>query len=118
PPRQRGTISVEGRPVLFQAVELPAQVHKRLVRVAGAHLAGVAELLAVVAVIAHEQRAQAHARALRVREATDHELLPAHAFDLHPAVAASADVAALCVLADDALLPLLARLPPKRLAVV
>src|SRR5256885_1102341 len=38
---------------------------------------------------ADEQRAQAHARALRVREAADHELLPQEALHLEPGARAA-----------------------------
>src|SRR5262249_26876732 len=82
-----------------------AQVEQRFARVAGADLARVDQPLAVVAVVADQERAQAHPRALRVGESADDELLAADALDLHPPRPAARDVGAVQLLADDALAP-------------
>src|SRR5437763_972676 len=84
--------------------------------VPGAHLARVDQALAIVAVVANQQRPQADAGPLRVGEAADDKLLPSDALDLHPRRAAALDVRAVQVLADDAFTPRAASLLPQRAA--
>src|SRR6185503_19982212 len=63
----------EGRRRNFQRVEPRAQVEQQPGVEAGADLAREHEIVAVV--VANEQRAEADARALRIGEAADHQLL-------------------------------------------
>src|SRR5262249_10795336 len=76
--------------VLFEPVELLAQRHERLRVEAGTDLARVAQIATFV--VAHEQRAEPDATALRLGEAADDELLLGFALELQPVGTASPDV--------------------------
>src|SRR5439155_22669085 len=86
PPRQVPV--VKRTALLAQLIQAPAQIEQGLVRETGTDLAGINQPLAVIAVVADEQGAEADARPLRIGEAADHELLAADAFDLQPPVTA------------------------------
>src|ERR1041384_4951052 len=66
----------------FDAAQRGANVECRLVREPGTHLSGEDQALAVV--VADQQRADAGARPLRVREPANDELLPLHTVRLQP----------------------------------
>ena len=93
-----------------------AELAERLVVEAGADLPGVAER--AVLVVADEQGAELGARALRRREAADHELLLGVALQLQPVARAPAGVGAVGALGDHALEALPARLAVELLAVL
>src|SRR5690606_10944368 len=77
------------------------QVPQQLLREPGADSASVAQAVALVR--AHQERAQPAARARRLREAADHELLVAHALHLQPVPAPPGLVRRIRALGDDAL---------------
>src|SRR5262249_49796378 len=81
---------------------VPRSEHLRVE--SGADLARVAKLVPLV--YAEQQRAESLSRALRLRVAADHHLLPFDALDLQPlARACCFDIAAVDALADCALEP-------------
>src|SRR5437588_1778244 len=104
---------VKGRGSLFQPVQTLAQVEEDLVRKAGSYFPGIDQALARIVIIADQQGPQSDARALRICEAADDELLPAKAFDLHPVRASRRDIKTLQMLGDDSLLTRLTRLLPE-----
>src|SRR5579883_3345065 len=61
---RHGTAQREGRSLLFQSFQPLPQVQQGCTREAGTDLAGVAKVLAVVAVVADQQGPQADARSL------------------------------------------------------
>ena len=109
-----GRAGIERRPGARERLQaVPHAAQGGLVE-AGADLAGIDE--AVTVVDPHVQRAEPPARALRLRPAADDELLAEVALDLQPLARASADVAAVGALGDDALQPLLGGRLVERLA--
>src|ERR1700722_19655913 len=82
----------ERRLRLFQCGEGRVQARQLGLVEAGADLAGVGELARFV-VIADEQGAEAGPAALRIGEATDHELLTVLCLELQPVPAAAGGVA-------------------------
>src|SRR3954447_10388712 len=105
--RQRLDGLAEGRLVRLERVELLAQVRQRPGVEPGADLAGVAQ--DAVLVVADEQRAEADARALRLGEAADHDLLLEEALELEPVTRAAGAVRRIGALGDHALPALRAR---------
>src|SRR6185503_6422392 len=97
----------ERRGGALERPELRAQLEQRGVRVAGADLAGVAQLVAVV--VADEQRAEPDPAALGVGEPADHELLAQQTLGLDPGGAAARSIRLIAPLGDDALEAALAR---------
>ena len=108
-----------GRPVALrerrrgdlERVEPRAQVEQQLRVEARADLAGEHEVVALE--VADEQRAQADARALRIGEAADDELLARLALHLQPVRRAAVLVGRVAPLGDDALPALGARALPR-----
>jgi hypothetical protein len=92
----------DGRRRTPKLLEPLAQRDERLAVEARAHLAGVAERAAGIVGREHE-RAESAARAGRVGEARDHELLAARALDLEPRASTTGAVGRVGALADDAL---------------
>src|SRR5580704_5386214 len=88
--------------------ELGAEVVQRLGVEPGPDLARVLELF--VPVVAEQERAELDARAPRLGEAADDELLPVLALELQPVARASRDVRAVRALGDEALPAFAARL--------
>src|SRR5687767_4637050 len=84
----------------FERVEPRAQVEQQLCVETGADLAGKDEVLSFV--IADEQGAEADARALRIGEPADYELLRRLAFHLEPQRRAPLLVGRAAALGDDA----------------
>src|SRR5262249_47534051 len=107
---------VERRGILLQLIEVVAEVEQSFPCIAGADLAGINQAFAVVAVIADEKGPESNARPLGLGKAADHKFLAPDALDLDPPVAAPADVPALAVFADNALVALAASLLPEVLA--
>src|SRR5262249_25130834 len=90
-------------------LEAPVQVAQEIVVKTGADAPGVAQAASRL-LHAQEERAEAHARALRIAEAADHEFLARRALHLEPVGAASRARERRAPLAHDAFEPALARL--------
>ena len=95
----------------LEHVELPPKVEQQLRVEAGADLAGEDEVLAVE--VAHEQRAEADARSLRVGKPADDKLLRRLALHLEPVARAAVLVPGVAALGDDALPALAAGALPR-----
>ena len=98
-----------------QRVEPRAQVEQQRRVEAGADLAGEHEVVALE--VADEQRAEAHARALRIGESADHQFLRRLALHLEPGLRAAVFVRRVAALGDHAFPSLAARPLPRRVAV-
>ena len=96
-----GLNGVERRLALLELAHRAPSARSVCLVEARADLAGVAQL--AVLVVADEQRAELAARALRRREAADHQLLLGVALELQPVARAAADVGAVGALGDHAL---------------
>ena len=95
----------------LERVQPRAQIEQQLRVEAGADLAGEDEVVPLE--VADEQRAQADARALRIGEPADHELLRRLALHLQPVRRAAVLVRRVAPLRDDALPALAARALPR-----
>ena len=113
-PQPSGRRRRERRRLDLDAIEPGAQVERHLVREAGAHLAG--EDQAFTFVVADEQRAETRAHPFGIGEAADDELLPLHAFRLHPAAVPSRAIRLIAPLRDDSFEARAARFLEKRVA--
>src|SRR6056297_184586 len=98
-------------------VESGAEFDEKLVVVAGADLACVAQV-AVVIVIADQQGAEALALAFRLSEAGDDQFLAVVAFEFQPVAGAAVTIARVGPLGDDALPAFVAGLFEERFAVL
>ena len=104
----------ERRVVLLDALHPGVQIAQRRAVEAGADLAGVDEVGAVV--VADQQRAERDAAALRRGETADDEFLVADALELEPVAGAAAAVRRIGPLGDDTLVAALAGLAELLLA--
>ena len=95
----------------FDGVEALSQIQQQLRVEAGADLAGEDEVAAFV--VADEQRAEPDARALRIGEPADDELLRRLAFHLQPVFRAAMLVGRAAALGDDAFPSFAARALPR-----
>ena len=100
--RRRGSpvALVNGGLSISSAIELRAQVEQQLGVEAGADLAGKDEVVALE--VADEQRTETDARALRIGEAADDQLLARLALHLEPVRRAAMLVGRVAPLGDDA----------------
>src|SRR5438045_9761660 len=75
---------IKRSPIDLRFLQLPAQIQTELVAPprTRAHLARESERAALV--VSDQDRSNAHTRAGRIRESTNHEFLPPYAFDLLP----------------------------------
>ena len=103
---------IKRRNVLLQRVKMRPQVVQYLIRITSLDLPGINETRPIIAVVADQQCAKAHARPLWIGEPTDDEFLPTDALNLHPPGATPVDVWTVQMLANDAFTPLMTRLPP------
>ncbi|MNE11301.1 hypothetical protein D3C80_1040530 [compost metagenome] len=87
----------------LQRLELLMEAAQRRLVEPGADFAGIAQLATVAVMQPQQQRAEGMARAFRLGESDDYELLPMLAFELDPVAAAPGDIGRPKTLADQAL---------------
>jgi hypothetical protein len=95
---------VKGRRLAGERVETAPQIGEDFVRHPRAHAAGVNEL-AVVGIVAQQERPEMRPRSFRLRPANDNELLPLQPFGFTPQTAVPRRIGRIDRFGDDAFKP-------------